>query len=88
MFLSEINNFIEIKSEIINKFKIPTSINLTPREAKILQSAEKLGYFDYPRKISSIELSNVLGIKRSTLIYYLRIIQKKIIKYYLNYLNL
>ena len=48
------------------KFK-PKSRILTDKQERVLWLALKLGFFDYPRKINSIELSRRLGIAPSTL---------------------
>lgn len=48
------------------KFK-PKSRILTDKQERVLWLALKLGFFDYPRKINSIEFSRRLGIVPSTL---------------------
>jgi predicted DNA binding protein len=45
----------------------PRGGGLTEKQEKILWLALKMGFFDYPRKINTIELSRKLGIKSSTL---------------------
>lgn len=50
----------------MTKFK-PKMKVLTEKQERILWLASKLGFFEYPRKINSIELSKRLGIAPSTL---------------------
>lgn len=50
----------------VAKFE-PKGEALTERQEKVLWLALKLGFFDYPRKINSIELSSKLHIAPSTL---------------------
>jgi len=57
---------LEPKILKIVKFKPKTKV-LTEKQERILWLALKLGFFEYPRKIDSIELSKKLGIAPSTL---------------------
>lgn len=58
----------EITSRIrrVAKFE-PKGETLTERQERVLWLALKLGFFEYPRKINSIELSSKLRIAPSTL---------------------
>jgi len=48
------------------KFRSKTQV-LTEKQERVLWLAMKLGFFDYPRKINSIEFSKKLGIVPSSL---------------------
>ena len=50
----------------VTKFK-PKMKALTEKQERVLWLALKLGFFDYPRKINSIEFSKKLGIVPSSL---------------------
>lgn len=52
--------------------------NLTDNQKKILNSARKFGYYDYPRKITSEELSQKIGIKKDIALENLRKAEKRI----------
>ncbi len=53
--------------------------NLTANQKKILNSAKKLGYYDYPRKITHEELSEKIGINMDIVLESLRKAEKLII---------
>ncbi len=59
-------NRIRVKVLRIGKFKSRTEI-LTEKQQRILWIALQTGFFAYPKKIGSIELSDRLGISSSTL---------------------
>ena len=51
---------------------------LTTNQRKILNSAKKFGYYDYPRKITSEELSEKIGINKDIILESLRKAEKHI----------
>ena len=53
--------------------------NLSDDQKKILNSAQKLGYYDYPRKITSEELSKQIGKRKDITLENLRKAEKSII---------
>ena len=53
--------------------------NLSDNQKKILNSAKEYGYYDYPRKITSEELSKLIGINKDITLENLRKSEKSII---------
>jgi predicted DNA binding protein len=52
--------------------------NLSNDQRKILNSAKNLGYYDYPRRITSDELSEKIGINKDIALENLRKAEKRI----------
>jgi len=63
------------------EFRLFKEPKFTESELKVLRKALELGYFDYPRRANSAEVSEALGIDRSTFIYHVRSIQRKLASY-------
>ena len=53
--------------------------NLTDNQKKILSFAAKFGYYDYPRRITSDELAEKIGIDKDTILEDLRKAEKRLI---------
>lgn len=68
--------------EISEIAKLSAKQKLTSKQERVLKSALELGYFDYPKRVSTEELSNGLGIAPSTLNEILRRAERRIIKVY------
>jgi len=59
-----------------------TSANLTYSEYYVLRKAYELGYFDWPRRCSLLELARHVGLSKSTALEHLRKALKKILLEY------
>lgn len=68
--------------EISEIAKLSAKQKLTSKQERVLKSALELGYFDYPKRVSTEELSKGLGIAPSTLNEILRRAEHRIIKVY------
>jgi predicted DNA binding protein len=62
--------------------KMSTSRALTSKQERVLKSALELGYYEYPKKISTEDLSKVVGLAPSTISEILRRAEKRIISGY------
>jgi predicted DNA binding protein len=56
---------------------------LTDRQEEVIKRAFSSGYFDFPRRIDSIELAKELGISISTLSEILRAAERRVFSEYL-----
>lgn len=54
--------------------------NITIRQQKVLKSALELGYYDYPKRITTEKLAESLGIKSGTVAEILRRAEKNVIR--------
>ncbi|AOL17523.1 hypothetical protein BFU36_13280 [Sulfolobus sp. A20] len=66
---------IEVRTK---EYKPVSEVELTEKEKEILETAVKLGYFEFPRKVNLEDLSKTLNVSPSTLLYHIRNIEKKI----------
>jgi predicted DNA binding protein len=57
---------------------------ITARQQKVLKSALELGYYDYPKRISTEELATTMGVRSGTISEILRRAEKNVIKKYLD----
>jgi len=74
-FLDVIKNLGEIKSINFSKaiFNEQTILScLTEKQKEILIAAKENGYYNYPRKINSKELSDKIGLSKPTVVQHLR----------------
>lgn len=74
-FLKVIKNLGEVKSISFKKatFNEQTILScLTEKQKEILIAAKKNGYYNYPRKINSQQLSNKIGLSKPTVVQHLR----------------
>jgi predicted DNA binding protein len=74
------DNGVDYKISEISK--LSPKKDLTSRQEKVLKSALELGYFDYPKRVSTEELSAQLGVAPSTLNEILRRAERRIISGY------
>jgi len=59
--------------------KVSPERTLTSKQERVLKSALELGYYDYPKRASTEDLSNALGVSPSTVSEILRRAEKRII---------
>ena len=69
----------DIKIKKLEYKKCSILSRLTNDQKKILDSAKKHGYYDYPRKITSDELSDKIGLSKDITLQSLRKAEKRII---------
>lgn len=53
--------------------------SLTDRQRQVVSLAKDLGYYEYPRRISTAELAERLGLRKTTLIEHLRKAENKVV---------
>ena len=68
----------DIKIEKLKDKNFEILNDLTKNQKKILNFAKKFGYYDYPRKITSEELSKKTGIDKDVILESLRKTEKHI----------
>ena len=74
-FLDVITNLGEIKSISFKKATFNEQMMLsclTEKQKEILIAAKKNGYYNYPRKINSKQLSEIVGLSKPTVVQHLR----------------
>jgi predicted DNA binding protein len=81
--LSSMGKIVDIKIKNCPRF-IP---QLSSSQLKVLKYALKNGYLDYPRIMDASELSKKLGISKITFLYHLRSAERKLIEFYLDYID-
>ena len=69
------------KLSILDLYGIARAIHeLSPMQRRVLVTAYKKGYFDYPRRIKSKDISTYMGISKATLSQHIRRAEAKIYK--------
>ena len=71
------SNGIEYKISEISKLSPKRA--LTPKQERVLKSALELGYYDYPKRVSTEKLAKDLGVAPSTVVEILRRAERRII---------
>lgn len=89
-FLNELRSKLESKGEV--EFFSPLEVvlqddELSPQEIRTIFLAYKHGYFEFPRKIKSDEISKLINVSKSTFTYHLRSAESKILRRYLSELK-
>jgi len=77
-------NIKDLKIQKVEYKECDMLSNLTNDQKKILNFATKFGYYDYPRKITSEELAEKIGINKDIILENLRKAEKRIITRALN----
>ncbi len=76
--LKKLGDQNNIRIEKVENKECDILTDLTKEQRKILSSAKKYGYYDYPRKITSEELSKIIEIDKNITIEVLRKVEKRI----------
>jgi len=71
-----------VEYKIAEIAKMSKARSLTSKQERVLKSALELGYYDYPKRISTEDLSKVVGLAPSTISEILRRAEKRIISGY------
>ncbi len=71
-----------VNYKILDISSLSKSRGLTARQSKVLKSALELGYYDYPKRISTGRLASQLGIKAATTAEILRRAERNVISRY------
>ncbi|WP_248906157.1 helix-turn-helix domain-containing protein [Halocatena marina] len=76
-----IKDFREIGTVTLGKLSQmgDSSVHLTDRQYEVIEYALKMGYFEWPRDITSEELADYFGISRATLLEHLRKAESKLL---------
>jgi predicted DNA binding protein len=77
-------NIKDLKIQKVEYKECDILADLTNDQKKILNLATKFGYYDYPRKITSEELAEKIGINKDIILENLRKAEKRIITRALN----
>jgi predicted DNA binding protein len=72
----------DVNYKITDISKLAPKKALTPKQEKVLKTALELGYYDFPKRVTTEQLSDTLGISPSTIAEILRRAEKKIISGY------
>jgi len=72
-------NIKELKIQKVEYRECDLISNLTSNQKKILNFATKFGYYDYPRKITSEELAEKIGVNKDIILENLCKSEKRII---------
>jgi len=81
--LSSMGKIVDVKIKDCPRF-IP---QLSSSQLKVLRYALSNGYLDYPRIMDAEELAKKLNISKITFLYHLRAAERKLIEFYLDYLD-
>ncbi|AWR95777.1 helix-turn-helix domain-containing protein [Acidianus brierleyi] len=88
--VNEIINGLSSMGKIVD-VKIKDCPRLIPQlsssQLKVLRYALSNGYLDYPRIMDAEELAKKLNISKITFLYHLRAAERKLIEFYLDYLD-
>jgi predicted DNA binding protein len=71
-----------ISYKITDLSPLSTTRRLTLRQQKVLKSALEVGYYDFPKRVSTEHLATMLGIKSGTVAEILRRAEKNVISRY------
>jgi predicted DNA binding protein len=77
--LLQLSNSQGIKIQKIENNNCNLIYELSKNQKQILDSAQKFGYYDYPRRITSEELSQKIGVDKNLTLKSLRKAEKQII---------